>query len=82
MLFVVVILRGWIYCNRKSRLCTFSSRGADRRWGYLGFGFWSQLIVIGLQEMGRLSPLESATGFLIKFTGKWTVLQITLGDLQ
>ena len=28
----------------------------------VGVGFWSQLI-IGLQEMGRLSPPESVTGF-------------------
>ena len=40
----------------------------------------SQLI-IGLQEMGRLSPPESVTGFSIKFIGDWTVLQIMSGDL-
>ena len=31
--------------------------------------------------MGRLSPQESVTGFSIKFTGNWTVLQIMSGDL-
>ena len=29
--------------------------------------------------MGRLSPPESVTGFLIKFIGDWTVLQIKSG---
>ena len=36
--------------------------------------------IVGLQEMGRLSPPESITGFSIKL-GNWTVLQIMSGDL-
>ena len=43
-------------------------------------GFWG-LLIIGLQEIGRLSPPESVTRFSIKFIGDWTVLQIMSGDL-
>ena len=40
----------------RSPFCTSSRGGADRRWG---FG----ACLSGLQEMGRLSPPESVTGF-------------------
>ena len=58
----------------RNPFCAPSRRGADRRWG-----FGANLL--GLQEMGRLSPPESVTGFSIKFIGDWTVLQIMSSDL-
>ena len=40
-----------------------------------------ELAYCRVQEMGRLSPPESVTGFSIKFIVDWTVLQIMSGDL-